>query len=172
MERFYFFTKTAVVLAFLSFFTLSFSSSSFASSYALAVTEQYGVDHADNILGIPAGNGAPVWTNNDYIIVQMSELIEAGSTYYLTWRMRSGEPGDARPYLYESSNGSTFNENPIANMTSSTNWVTSAYVAQQDFEFLKIKKLSSYSSDFDLDAVSCVSMEETPDLISTFEVTG
>jgi len=143
-----------------------------AQLHGVVVTSQSGTTNPSYALGSPDGYGAELFTNGNNIVLELSSTIPAGAQYQITWKMRSGEAGNAQPYVYESVNGGSFNLNPSLVVSSSTSYITSTYTAAQNMNYIKILKQNPYASDFYIDAVTYVDPLNQADLVSTCDITG
>jgi hypothetical protein len=160
------------VAAFITVFCLGALLSTSAQLHGVGIAAQSGVTNSSYSLGDPDAYGAELFTNGNYLILELSGPIPAGAQYTITWKMRSGEAGNAQPYVYESADGVTFTQNPNLIVSSSTSYINSSYTAGINTNYIKILKQNPYASDFYIDAVWYVNPMNQPELVSTCEISG
>ncbi|OEK06856.1 hypothetical protein [Roseivirga misakiensis] len=122
------------------------------------IESQSGVTNSTNIIGLPDGAFAQVYTDGNTIILDFGEEYPLGTEYDITWRKKTtAGAGSAIPIIREStvSDVSTFTEvTPLS--TTSTTFITNTITSSQAFRYLLITKedaITGSQVDFDLDAI-------------------
>jgi hypothetical protein len=137
-----------------------FSVMASAQSYAGSIAGENGINNSSYALGAADGSGAQFYENGDVLTLQLDATVPAGSPYYITWRKRTGEAGNARPVVRESVNGGSYTENGSLTQSSSTSFVTIAYTAGCDINYIQITKNSSVPADFEIDAITTLQYDD------------
>ena len=109
--------------------------------------------------GSADGSGAPIYTNGDYITLDMGSVIPSGSTINVVWRVGNGGSGYAYMNIYADNNTNPTTVQNNSPTTNSTSYITSTFTIVNDARYFKITKgdnsFSNYSTvDFDVDAIS------------------
>lgn len=126
--------------------------------YAQSVVTSSGAGNPDNITGVTDNSFTTIYTNGNYVTVDLGRIIPSGSTVNVVWRERSGESGTATMNVYadNSSDPTTVQDNSPT--TNSTSFVTGTFTLSNDARYFKITKgdnlFSAYSTtDFEVDAI-------------------
>ncbi len=115
--------------------------------------------NSEYAVGSPDGTGAPIYTNGDYITLDMGSVIPSGSNISVVWKVGNGESGTAYMNIYADNNTNPTTVQNNSPTTSSTSYVTGSFSLGNDARYIKITKgdnaFSNYSSvDFDVDGLS------------------
>ena len=79
----------------------SFCYNSTISGNALRFVYQQGIDNPANAAGAADGVGALMYDNNDTLVLQLSDVLPAGTEYTIHWGQRSGQSGTSNIDIYE-----------------------------------------------------------------------
>ena len=118
-----------------------------SQSYADVISGESGIVNSSYALNAADGAGAQFYENGDVLTLQLDATVPSGTPYYITWRKRTGEAGNARPVVRESATGGSWTDNPTLTQSSSTSFVTIAYTAQCDLNYIQITKNSAVPAD-------------------------
>ena len=125
------------------------------TGHAYAVRFQNGIPNYNNILNSSDNTGARLDVDTDTIIIDLVDTISSGETYDIIWRKAPGEPGSTKVQLFESSDNSTWVENPSSKnpplLTNSETYITATITANTETRYLRITNTDNKS--FDIDAV-------------------
>ncbi|MEZ4800189.1 MAG: T9SS type A sorting domain-containing protein [Flavobacteriales bacterium] len=154
------------------FILLSLTVTATAQTFVASIVSESGITSSNLIIGAPDGSGAQLYENGDVITVQLDATIPSGTPYFIRWKKRIGESGNARPLVRESSTGGSWTDNANLCQSSSTEFVTTQYVAGIATNYLQITKTSAYPADFEIDAVITLSAYCNAAVSQVCEITG
>ncbi len=112
--------------------------------------------------GAPDGEYAEVYDGSDMLVLDLTDEIEIGEDYILTWRRKStyGSGGIADMIVEESADKITWNQNSVEPSTSSmSSFVMTTMTTENTTRYLRLSQVSGGGNDFDLDAVSYTNVQ-------------
>ena len=143
-----------------------------SQSYADVISGESGIVNSSYALNAADGAGAQFYENGDVLTLQLDATVPTGTPYYITWRKRTGEAGNARPVVRESANGGSWTDNPVLTQSSSTSFVTIAYTAQCDINYIQITKNSAVPADFEIDAITTLQYDDCAAIVGGCNLVG
>ncbi|MBR9832902.1 T9SS type A sorting domain-containing protein [bacterium] len=130
-------------------------SSSPVAGNADIVVSNSGVDNSSNALGVTDSDGAEIFQNGDIFVLDLSDILPAGSNYTINWAERTGESGTASMILEESIDGVNWIPHPAPPTTNSTTFVNAVVTANTTTRYLRISKDNPPSTtDFLINSVT------------------
>lgn len=127
------------------------------SGYAQSVQAFSGMtsSNADEALDAPDETSAEIYTNGDYIILDLGTSVPSGGDLFIHWKVRDGEGGTAEMNVYADNSTNPSSSQTWPTYDDNTNYTTSQITLGNDARYVKITKGDNGSSitDFDVDAV-------------------
>ncbi|MDF1573651.1 MAG: HYR domain-containing protein, partial [Bacteroidales bacterium] len=126
------------------------SSEQLISGYASSLDAQFNVALPGRSLGAPDGLGAQLDNYNDWIIVQLDDIVSVGQEYHIVWKRRDGTNWPAKLYFDESIDGSSFKEHSLSGTFITADkdyYVVSSVSAETNTYYLRFRNPSPPPSD-------------------------
>ncbi|MEM6316995.1 MAG: SdrD B-like domain-containing protein, partial [Bacteroidota bacterium] len=121
----------------------------------------YSTGNSSAVLGAPDNNYAELYALADVLVLDLSDIIQAGETYSITWRRKTSySPGPAADMIIEeSADGINWTTNSSQPSTTQQTFITTNVVAEVATRYLRITMETNSNDDFDLDAISYTNVD-------------
>ena len=121
------------------------------SGNALRFVYQQGVDNPANAAGPANNSGALMYDQNDTLILQLTDVLPAGTQYTIHWGQRPGEGGNSQLNIYEATSLGSYTANGNVR-TPSNAFITDVVTTAVNTRFILLQ--SDNNRDTQVDAIT------------------